>query len=135
MSAAELERSLSGSAIEYTHLPELGGRRRPSSGSPNGGWRNSQFQGYADHMASVEFEAGLGRLITLAGARPTAVTCAEAAWWRCHRRLVSDALLVRGWSVDHIGSDGGVTEHELTPFAELGGGRLIYPPVQRALDV
>jgi uncharacterized protein (DUF488 family) len=126
---------LHGGGIAYRHLPELGGRRSPVAGSPNGGWQVGQFQGYADHMESEEFAAGLQRLFTLATSRPTAVMCAEAPWWRCHRRLLSDALLARGWDVTHLGARGEREPHRLTDFAVVEGERLTYPPAQAALDV
>jgi uncharacterized protein (DUF488 family) len=130
-----LETSLPSHGISYLHLPALGGRRSPAPDSPNGGWREEQFRGYADHMESDEFQTGLSRLEELARSSPAAVMCAEALWWRCHRRLVSDALLVRGWRVLHIGPDGGTSEHELTPFAVVDGERLVYPPEQTAFDI
>ena len=84
-------------------------------------------------MASDEFARGLDRLLELAAATPTAVMCAEAPWWRCHRRLVADALLVRGWAVCHIGPDGRLTEHALPPFAVADGTVLTYPAPQLRL--
>jgi uncharacterized protein (DUF488 family) len=128
-----LARQLPAHGIDYVHVPELGGRRRPTPNSPNGGWRVEGFRGYADHMAGAEFEIGLGTLERLAGNRTTAMMCAEALWWRCHRRLVSDALTVRGWTVMHIGPDGLATPHELTAFAVADAGRLTYPPAQTSL--
>jgi uncharacterized protein (DUF488 family) len=120
--------------IEYAHLEGLGGRRSVRPGSPNGGWREPSFQGYADHMASAEFAADLDRLEALAAARHTAAMCAEALWWQCHRRLVADALVARGWAVEHIGPDGALSAHELTPFALAGdGGTLTYPAAQLRL--
>ena len=104
-------------------------------GSVNDGWENEQFQGYADHMATPEFKEAIERLERLARERPAAVMCAEASWARCHRRLVSDALLVRGWRVLHIGSDGRLGEHELTPFAVVSEGRLTYPAEQTSFGV
>jgi ferredoxin len=92
---ASLARELPAHGLRYVHLPQLGGRRRPSGDSPNGGWRVEGFRGYADHMASAEFRAGLEALQELARKRTTAVMCAEGLWWRCHRRLVSDALTAR----------------------------------------
>jgi uncharacterized protein (DUF488 family) len=131
-----LERTLPERGLAYVHLPELGGRRRPVPGSPNTGWEVEAFRGYADHMASDEFAHGLARLEELASARPTAVMCAEALWWRCHRRLVADALTVREWEVRHIGPDGKVTLHELLPFAVVAGdGGISYPPAQRELPL
>jgi uncharacterized protein (DUF488 family) len=125
--AEALRASLPADSIRYVHLPELGGRRSRVPDSPNGGWENAAFQGYADHMASEEFARGLARLEELAAAEPTAVMCAEAPWWRCHRRLVADALLVRGWSVRHILTEGRAPEHELTEFAQVEDGRIVYP--------
>jgi uncharacterized protein (DUF488 family) len=122
-----LARELPAHHIAYVHIPQLGGRRSPSPHTENTGWRVAGFRGYADHMASAEFEAGLEVLETHARSRTTAMMCAEALWWRCHRRLVSDALTVRGWDVVHVGSDGDVTTHELTPFATTDGSRLSYP--------
>jgi uncharacterized protein (DUF488 family) len=132
---AELRAALEQAGVDYVHLPELGGRRRPVDGSPNGAWRSGQFQGYADHMGSAEFEAGLERLLALARERRTAVMCAEAQWRSCHRRLLSDALLVRGFEVTHIGPRGDAERHRLTEFAAVDGARVTYPPVQAALDL
>ena len=133
--SGELARALYEAGVAYLHLPELGGRRDPLPGSPNGGWRVGQFQGYADHMASAEFETGLERLLALAAERRTAAMCAEAQWTRCHRRLLADALVARGHEVVHIGSRGGVERHDLTDFASVGDGRITYPPAQAALDL
>jgi uncharacterized protein (DUF488 family) len=133
--AAPLAAGLDAADIQYVHLPSLGGRRDPVPGSPNGGWRVGQFQGYADHMASDEFAAGVRELEAVARERRTAVMCAEAQWWRCHRRLLSDALLARGWEVVHLDARGGVEPHSLTEFAVLDGERVTYPPAQAALDV
>ena len=130
--AGEIERAL---PVPYTHLPALGGRRRPTGDSPNGGWESEQFRGYADHMHSPEFREGLAALERLARDRTAAMMCAEAQWWRCHRRLLADALLVRGWEVLHVGSGGGLTPHELTEFAVVEDSRLAYPPAQQALDI
>lgn len=126
---------LAGAGIRYLHLEELGGRRPARQGSPNGGWRVGQFQGYADHMQREEFVAGLDRLLALARERRTAVMCAEAQWWRCHRRLLADALTVRGWTVLHLGTRGATERHALTDFAVADGERLTYPPPQASLDV
>lgn len=131
----ELRITLPQADIEYQHLPELGGRRKPHPSSPNGAWRVSQFQGYADHMNSDEFEHGLSRLLPLADQRRTALMCAEAQWWRCHRRLLADALLVRGHQVEHIDSRGKLEPHSLTDFAVVDGDRLEYPPQQASFGV
>ncbi|WP_028057173.1 DUF488 domain-containing protein [Candidatus Solirubrobacter pratensis] len=121
-------------AIDYRHLPALGGRRRASPGSPNGGWEHPAFRGYADYALTDEFAAGLAELCALAEERPTAAMCAEAPWWRCHRRLIADRLTALGWTVCHIASDGGLAEHELPPFAVVtADGTVTYPPAQGAL--
>jgi uncharacterized protein (DUF488 family) len=130
---SQLRRSLADAGIDYLHFPELGGRRRPVPGSPNGGWEVGQFQGYADHMASEEFAAGRDRLAALAGERRTAVMCAEAQWRRCHRRLLADALVARGWDVLHLDARGRIEPHALTSFAVVDGERVTYPPAQAAL--
>jgi uncharacterized protein (DUF488 family) len=131
--AEPLAAALTEAGMRYLHLPELGGRRNPLPESPNGGWRVGQFQGYADHMASEEFAAGLRRLEAVARDRRTAVMCAEAQWRRCHRRLLSDALLVRGWEVLHVDARGGAEPHSLTEFAVTDGKRVTYPPAQAEL--
>jgi uncharacterized protein (DUF488 family) len=133
--SGELERALGEVGIEYVHVEALGGRRDPQPDSPNGGWRVGQFRGYADHMASREFGDALERLIAVAGERRAAVMCAEAQWWRCHRRLLSDALLARGVEVLHLDARGQSTPHELTEFAVVEDGRVGYPPAQAELDV
>jgi uncharacterized protein (DUF488 family) len=134
-SKESLERWLPEQGIAYEHLSELGGWRRPRHDSPNGAWRVEAFQGYADYMATPEFEAGLDRAKAMAGKRLSALMCAEAVWWRCHRRLVSDALLVRGWRVRHIGGTGDAVDHVLTPFATVDRGTITYPPPQGSLPL
>jgi uncharacterized protein (DUF488 family) len=129
-----LEETLPAAGISYEHLQDLGGWRRPQPGSPNSGWRSKAFQGYADHMATPAFESALGRLADIASERRTAMMCAEALWWRCHRMLISDALTVRGWRVQHIGAAARTEDHRLTPFARVQGKRLTYPPAQEALS-
>lgn len=116
--------------ITYFHVSALGGRRRSVPGSPNGFWQNESFRGYADHMATTEFSDGLDTLLKLACTRRTAVMCAEALWWRCHRRLVADALVVRGWTVCHIDGRGAADQHRLTNAAVVDGTRVTYPPYQ-----
>jgi uncharacterized protein (DUF488 family) len=130
-----LSRRLPRHGIDYVHLPELGGWRKPVPGSPNGGWQVGAFQGYADHMASAEFEAALERLVERGGTTRTAVMCAEGDWRRCHRRLLSDALNARGIDVVHIRPDGHTEMHELTSFARVSAGQVTYPPEQEALDI
>jgi uncharacterized protein (DUF488 family) len=130
-----LDEALAAESIRYEHFPELGGRREPRPETPNHGWDTPAFQGYADHMETREFEAGVERLLELADERITAIMCAEGLWWRCHRRLLADALVVRGRHVHHIGGDGALTNHRLTPFAVADGERLTYPPAQESLNL
>ena len=114
--------------IDYSHLPRLGGFRRPREDSPNGGWRNESFRGYADYAMTDEFTAGLADLRKIAAAAPTAMMCSEAVWWRCHRRLVADRFVVAGDAVLHIASETRVDAHELTQFAAVAGdGQITYP--------
>jgi len=122
--------------IGYRWLGEtLGGRRKPRPDSPNGGWESDQFRGYADHMASAEFTAGLAELEDLAGEQRVAIMCAEAWWVRCHRRLIADVLAARGWHVLHLGADGRLEEHKLTDFAVVEDGMVTYPEAQTSLGV
>ena len=128
--------SLQAAGIGYEQLgEELGGRRTPAPDSANKAWGDEAFRGYADHMASDEFAAGLARLEELAGERRIAVMCAEADWTQCHRRLISDALAARGHRVLHLGPDGSLAEHELSPGALVEGKQVTYPEVQTSLDV
>lgn len=135
-----IQTALRAGGFRYTHLPEAGGLRQPVEGSVNDGWDNEAFRGYADYMGAPEFGEGLERIGRLASRRPTALMCAEADWRRCHRRLLSDALSVRGWRVRHIlprrpdGEAGGHREpHALTPFLVVDGGRISYPAAQGTL--
>jgi uncharacterized protein (DUF488 family) len=120
--------------VAYAHVVELGGHREPVPGSANDGWDAPAFRGYADHIGSAEFARGLERLEALAAARPTAVMCAEAAWTRCHRRLLADVLVVRGATVRHIGPDGVVAPHVVTDFAVVEDGLPRYPAAQLGLS-
>lgn len=126
-SKAALAAELPAQGIEYRHLPELGGLRRPRPDSPNTGWRNESFRGFADHMATAEFATALDGLVELAAERGTAVMCAEAVPWRCHRSLIADALLARGVEVRHILGPGPARLHAMTPFARVEGSRVTYP--------
>lgn len=123
-----LARSLAAAGIGYVHLPRLGGLRHARKDSPNGAWRNASFRGYADHMATPEFEEGLLQLRELARQGPVALLCAEAVPWRCHRSLIADALLARGVTVQHVTGPGRTRPHRLTPFARIDGRRVTYPP-------
>jgi uncharacterized protein (DUF488 family) len=121
--------------IHYAHLPELGGHRVPVAGSANDGWAEPAFNGYADHLASGEFARGLARLEGLAAGRPTAVMCAEGPWRRCHRRLLSDVVAVRGGAVAHITPDGALQPHVVTEFAVIEDGLPRYPAVQLGFGI
>ena len=125
--------SLPGHGIEYHPFKSLGGRRRPRKDSPNGAWRNESFRGYADFLQTPAFEAALGELMELAERVPTTTMCAEAVPWRCHRSLISDALLVRGWTVLDVTSAKKATAHKLPAFARVEGLRVTYPPEQPTL--
>ncbi|HEV2387009.1 MAG TPA: DUF488 domain-containing protein [Candidatus Acidoferrales bacterium] len=113
--------------IGYRHLKALGGLRHARADSANTGWRNASFRGFADYMQTPEFAAALDRLIELAAEKRSAILCAEAVPWRCHRSLVADALVVRGIPVEHILSGKRAAPHSLTPFAKLKGSRITYP--------
>ena len=124
-----LKVDLSKAALRYVHLPRLGGLRKSSGKlSPNSGWRHAGFRGFADYMQTDEFARSLDELWSLAGQAPTAIMCAEALYWRCHRSLIADAFTVRGGIVSHILSDQRVEAHRLTSFAVVMEGRIIYPP-------
>jgi len=113
--------------LSYEHLVDLGGYRKPLPDSPNTGWKNMGFRGYADYMETEKFRAALDRLIAMAKDRRTAIMCAEAVPWRCHRGVLSDALVIQGVRVIHIISSGKTQEHQLAPFAKVHGGRITYP--------
>jgi uncharacterized protein (DUF488 family) len=118
---------LSESGVDYVHLKELGGLRRPRPESINTGWRNDSFRGYADYMQTEDFSNGLERLIALGRSRRVAIMCAESVPWRCYRSLIADALLARGVAVEHIMSVTRTQTHRLTPFACVEGVRVTYP--------
>ena len=121
-----LATALAARGIAYSWLPALGGRRDPKPDSPHVAWRNASFRAYADHMDGAEFEEGLAALLTLAHDRRTAVMCAEAVPWRCHRQLIADVLVVRGVEVLHVTGRGHADAHRLTPFARPEGRRVVY---------
>lgn len=127
-----LKEELGRFGIRYTHLKALGGLRRPLKDSPNAGWRNASFRGYADYMQTPEFEKALGRLKQLASKRPTAMMCAEAVPWRCHRSLIADALLARGVPTTEILGLTSSRPHRLTAFAKVRRGKVLYPPSEVA---
>jgi len=113
--------------IGYRHMKALGGLRHARVDSPNAGWRNASFRGFADHMQTQEFAAAVEKLVELAREKPTVIMCAEAVPWRCHRSLISDALLVRGIEVRDIFSHTTAKPHALTAMARVRGTRITYP--------
>jgi uncharacterized protein (DUF488 family) len=116
-------------SLRYVHLPRLGGfRTSAQEASPNGGWRNASFRGFADYMGTEEFGRALDELWELAGRLRTAIMCAEADYSRCHRLLIADAFTARGGRVLHIVSDRSPEPHRMTPFAVIGEGGITYPP-------
>ena len=123
-----LSASLEAEGIVYRWLPALGGRRRPRPDSPNTAWRNPSFRGYADHIDTAEFAAGLEDLLDLSGRLRTTLMCAEAPWWRCHRALIADVLRSRGIEVVHIINERSSVPHPYTSAARIVDGRLTYVP-------
>ena len=121
-----LAASLNAAGIEYVHLRGLGGRRDAAPDSPNVALKVDAFRGYADHMSTEEFAADHARLVARARERATAFMCAETLWWRCHRRLVSDRLMVDGWDVVHLLAPGKSEAHLLWDVARVVDGRLVY---------
>jgi uncharacterized protein (DUF488 family) len=122
-----LRKKLRAAKISYVHLRKLGGRRHTRRDSPNMGWRNASFRGYADYMQTAEFDHGLQRLIKLARNKRSAIMCAEAVPWRCHRSLIGDALTVRGIRVEDIMSGKTLRVHSLTSFARVRKNVVTYP--------
>jgi uncharacterized protein (DUF488 family) len=121
-----LEISLPTDGIQYFHLKELGGRRKPAINSINTAWHNDAFRGYADYMQTNEFKKAIEKLEALAQKRLTAYMCSEAVWWSCHRALVSDYLKWKEWTVVHIMDIGKATEHPYTKPAKIVDGVLRY---------
>ncbi|MGH9356234.1 MAG: DUF488 family protein [Terriglobia bacterium] len=124
-----LARRLHSARIHYRHLRALGGLRHARRDSQNLGWRNASFRGFADYMQTKEFRQWLEALIRLAKKEQTAIMCAEAVPWRCHRSLIADSLLVKGVGAEHIMSDKRRNLHKLTPFAHIDGKQVSYPRV------
>ena len=123
-----LESLLHEAGIGYRHFEALGGRRsRIREDSPNTAWRSESFNAYADHMQTAEFRAALTELMALADSSPVAIFCAEAVPWRCHRQLISDALVAHGWEVRHIMGAGRIQLHRVTEFAKVSEGQVTYP--------
>lgn len=124
----ELQKSLAATQISYIHLPGLGGLRHTQANSPNTGWHNLSFRGYADYMQSAEFLKNINDVLNLITAERCVLMCAEAVPWRCHRSLIGDALLIRGICVEDIIGPKERKVHKLTSFARVNGTRITYPP-------
>jgi uncharacterized protein (DUF488 family) len=122
----QLSLSMRDAAIEYVHLPQLGGRRPALPNSVNTAWRNAAFRGYADYKATPAFAEGMKHLMNLASTKPTAIMCAEALWWQCHRGLLSDYLKIRGWEVLHIMGTAKLEPHPYTSAARIVNGTVSY---------
>jgi uncharacterized protein (DUF488 family) len=122
-----LQSALGAAGIGYRHMPGLGGLRRPLPNSPNTGWRNASFQGYADYMQTREFEVSFDEFLVLAQRCQAVLMCAEALPWRCHRSLIADALVVRGWNVEHVLGRGRTQTHVVRPWAKIRGKNVTYP--------
>jgi uncharacterized protein (DUF488 family) len=124
-----LAESLNAHGIRYEHFPELGGKRKSKPESRNTAWRNASFRGYADYMETEQFQKGIERLLDIAAeAGPTAIMCAEAVWWRCHRSLIADYLKARGVKVLHVLGANKVEPHPYTSAARIVNGELSYRP-------
>lgn len=123
-----LAKGLKKAGLAYQHMPELGGLRKPRKDSINTGWKNTSFRGYADYMQTESFRNALEKLTASGEKSSTAIMCAEAVPWRCHRSLIADALAVRGWTVRHIMTTAKADEHRMTSFAVIDKDRLTYPP-------
>lgn len=121
-----LSKNLRDEHLSYKHMPQLGGLRKPKKDSINTGWRNASFRGYADYMQTEQFREALEELMAYGTSKKTAIMCAEAVPWRCHRSLVADALVSRGWEVRHIMSETKADRHRLTSFATMKDGLLCY---------
>lgn len=128
-----LASSLAAERVDYVHMKALGGLRHAAKDSPNTGWRNASFRGYADYMQTAAFVEALDILIEMSREKRVAIMCAEAVPWRCHRSLVADALNVRGLPAVEIISESSYRMHKLTPFAKVDGTRISYPPEQASM--
>lgn len=125
--------SLATNHIAYVAMPTLGGLRHSRTVSPNGAWRNKSFRGYADYMQTATFQDAVEELVRMGREKRTAIMCAEAVPWRCHRSLIADALEVRGVVAVEILSETNWRMHSLTPFARIEGKAITYPPEQERL--
>jgi len=132
----KLAKSLSDHAIGYEHFPELGGRRKPQRDSRNTAWRNEAFRGYADYMETAEFVGGAARLGEIAeGNGATAIMCAEAVWWKCHRGLIADYLKAQGTQIIHIFDANKTEPHPFTSAARIVDGNLDYSGAEQELPI
>jgi uncharacterized protein (DUF488 family) len=127
-----LAKCLAVAGMRYQHSAQLGGLRKPMKDSVNAGWRNASFRGYADYMQTEEFRQALEQLMAESRSQRTAIMCAEAVPWRCHRSLIADMLTVRGWTVLHIVNRSEARSHSLTSFAVARNGNLTYPSPSEA---
>lgn len=134
-SGETMSRALPQAGIDYLPMPDLGGRRPPRKDSPHTAWRNSSFRGYADYMETAPWQDARDRLDAIARERRTAVMCAEAMWWQCHRGLIADDFKARGWTVIHLMQPARSDEHPYTSAARIVDGRLDYsaPGEQQSL--
>ena len=123
----DLSTSLKNEGFWYIHMPQLGGLRKAKKDSINPGWRNESFRGYADYMQTEQFGEALEELMAFGTNKKVAIMCAEAVPWRCHRSLIADVLVSRGWEVRHIMSEAKADQHQLTSFARVENGQLHYP--------
>ena len=130
----QLGPALETAGIHYLHMPALGGLRHARRDSINTAWRNASFRGYADYMQTPPFADALDKLISLAQKQPTAIMCAEAVPWRCHRSLIGDALLVRGFQAEEISSLTRTQPHKLTPWAHVSGTTITYPAAEPVIE-
>lgn len=121
-----IKAALENAGITYTHLEDLGGRRKVQKNSKNNRWRNDSFRGYADYMETKDFENAIKKLEAIALKQPTAYMCSEAVWWRCHRSMISDYLKAKGWKVLHIMAVGKAEEHPYTSPARVKNGHVFY---------
>jgi hypothetical protein len=128
-----LASTLTAQSVEYVPMQALGGLRRARKDSPNTGWRNASFRGYADYMQTEPFQVALDKLVEISRQKRVAIMCAEAVPWRCHRSLVADAQSTRAVPVIEILSESSYRAHKLTPFARVEGARITYPPDQAKL--
>jgi uncharacterized protein (DUF488 family) len=130
--AAALSEGLREAGVDYVGLPHLGGRRRPRPDSPHVAWRDDSFRGFADFMDTPEFAEGLAEVERLATDKPSALLCAEALPWKCHRSLIADALVARGWEARDVLSEKEARPHRLPKFARVESGKVIYDVVQES---